>query len=621
MPSASAQTAFTTVTVFSEVCVTPPFCRPRFSFVYSPGLGTVETITVDTPQAAEHAVTVIAGATGGAPLSCAQQQLWFLDRLDPGGSTYNFDVVLRLYGELDVKALHSAFQRVVDRHDVLRTTFSEGPDGIPWQRVIPGFSLPLDAVHLTPLPPAASRTVADALVREWAAEPFDLAAGPLVRLRVIHVDEQEHVVGLFLHHAVCDGWSVDVIFRELAHYYTPEGEPAPLPEPAVRYADHARRQRDLPSDERQLNWWREYLDGAPTTLAMSGDRSARGAQVLCHLPASTVAGVAALARMLSTTTFAVQLAAYSLLLAHHIGSRELLVGTQVAGRPRLALYDTVGLFANTIPIRIDLSRPRDFRELVAHVRESTLDALTHDHVPFDRIVEAVRPERTAGRMPLVQTGFTAQTAPQSPPELTGLTVELVSVAPVTTKFDLSMSVTPRSDSDEHEVTLTYDTGVLGERDAGRLAGRYRELLSSALAAPESGMWRLLPQLPPAGGRRAAVTGRRGPALVPNLPSRAALEDLLADIWREVLKIDRITVHDNFFDVGGQSLTLAVVHARAEQALGQELPLVAFYEHPSIVALAAQLFGDRRNERRPTQRGGTRRARSRERRRAARERGN
>lgn len=516
-----------------------------------------------------------------APLSFAQQQLWFIDRLAPHDSAYNFDLVMDLGGEVDTVALRRAFQRIVARHDILRTIFPIGADGAPCQRVVEDFELPFDIVDLSSLPETASRNAADALVREWAGEPFDLRRGPLVRVRLVRVGDREHVLGVFLHHAVVDGWSAEVLFRELAHYYAPNREPGALPPPALRYADYARRQRELLAGDRltrRLEWWLGYLRGAPTTLALPADGSvergsSHGARVVAELPAATAAGVSAIARTASATPFMVLLAAYAVLLAQHTGARDVLIGTQVAGRPRRELHDLIGLFANTIPIRVDVGAPRTFAELVAHVRESVLDALAHDEVPLDRIVDAVRPDRTVGSIPLVQTVFAVQLEPPPVPALSGLSVEPRTLAAMTSKFDLGVAVHAKAGGG-HEVALTYRTGTLAERTALDLVLRYRGLLAAAVEAPDTDLRRLAPHAP-----RGADT-----------PQGAVLEDVLAAIWREVLDNTHITVHDNFFDAGGQSLTMAIVHARMERELGRELPMVAFFEHPTIAALAAHLSG-------------------------------
>jgi hypothetical protein len=548
-----------------------------------------------------------------APLSFAQQQLWFIDRLVPHDSAYNFDLVMDLGGEVDTAALRCAFQRIVARHHILRTIFHIGADGVPFQRAVEDFELPFDVVDLSSLPAAASRNAADALVREWAGEPFDLERGPLVRVRLVRVGDREHVLGVFLHHAVVDGWSTEVLFRELAHYYAPNREPGALPPPTVRYADYARRQRELLSGDRltrQLQWWQDYLRGAPTTLALGDDSvergSSRGARVVAELPAATIAGVSAIARTASATPFMVLLAAYAVLLGQHTGARDVLIGTQVAGRPRRELHDLIGLFANTIPIRVDLGAPRTFAELVAHVRESTLDALAHDEVPLDRIVDAVSPNRTVGSIPLVQTVFAGQLEPPPVPELSGLSVRPRTLAATTSKFDVGVAVQAKAGGG-HEVALTYRTGTMAERTALDLVRRYRGLLAAAVEAPDTDLRRLAAHAP-----RGADT-----------PSGTALEDVLAGIWREVLHNDHLTVHDNFFDAGGQSLTMAIVHARMERELGRELPMVAFYEHPTIAALAAHLSGRAAPSTAPNRPPDRRRSpstRSRQHRRAARGRG-
>lgn len=550
-----------------------------------------------------------------AKLSFAQQQLWFLDRLYPGSSAYNFDVTLRLRGELWKDELHRAVQCIVARHEGLRTVFFTLPDGTPRQRVNEDMEIPLDFVDLTSLPAEIRHSTAHSMLTEWARIPFDLEQGPLLRVRLVRVDPLEHLLCLSFHHAVCDGWSVELLYRELEHHYSPTGATAPLPEPAVQYADYADWQRRRLSGaylERQLAWWRGHLDGVPTSLALPerdgtvDPAAAHGDQVVSALRSATVDAVAELARATSATPFTVLLSAYALLLARHTGMRSLLIGTQVAGRPRPELHDLIGLFVNTLPIRVELDQARTFTELIAHVRESAWDTFTHDQVPLETIVEAVRPRRVVGRTPLVQAVFAAPATPLAPPALPGLTAEPLTLAPTTSKFDLGMAVAPGTDGGEHTLSLTYNTQLLDDESAQQLVGRYRELLAAVLKDPDADLATALPDRPARPGTttrpapaEAAPAREEAPAEAApeeasaeaRAPFRSDLERLLTDLWREVLHNEHITVHDNFFDVGGQSLALARIHARLERRLDRELPMVAFYEHPTIAALVAHLSGD------------------------------
>ncbi|KUO12347.1 hypothetical protein AQJ58_08945 [Streptomyces sp. DSM 15324] len=518
-------------------------------------------------------------------------------------------MVLRLSGEVDGEALNGAVQRIVERHDVLRTTFPINARGIPFQHIAENLEIPLEFIDLTSLPEHTRQAEAHSVVTAWAALPFDLEKGPLLRVRWVRVTEQEHLLCFSFHHAVFDGWSIDVLYRELARHYTPGGPQiarsaeATPPKPALQYADHARRQRRRLSDgalDHHLDWWRAHLDGAPVSLSLprreapADEMAEQGAQLVAPVPPTTMEAVSALARSASATPFLVLLACYALVLARHTGMRSLLVGTQVAGRSRPELRDLIGLFVETMPIRVDLDGAGTFAELVTRVRESAWDTFSHDQVPFEAIVEAVRPPRVAGSTPLVQTAFAAPAALPEPPVLAGLLAEPVALAPTTAKFALGMAVEPTADG-QHRISLTYDPRIVDHGWARRLVQRYGEALATLPAAPGTVLTEtfLTGAVPgeaatdgtaPAPGTHAPDAPAAGP------PPHADLETTLLALWRDVLKNDRVTVHDNFFDVGGQSLALAAIHARLERLLDRELPMVAFYEHPTITALSAHLSG-------------------------------
>ena len=437
------------------------------------------------------------------PLSFAQQRLWFLDRLSGPSSTYNVHLTLRLRGPLERAALGEALQRAVDRHESLRTTFGTDPAGEPVQVIAPELELPLPLTDLSSLPAERREGAARELARAWAEEPFDLRGGPLVRARLAGIDEQDHLLGLCLHHAVCDGWSVDVLLRGLAADYADllgpvrKGPGAPDP---IQYADYAVWQRQRlsgPALERQLDWWKGYLSAAPSVLEIPGDRprrqtaEARGDLVLAALDRPTVERVTALARRLSATPFMVLLTAYALLLARQSGAEQVLVGTPVAGRPRPELEEMVGFFVNTLPVHVDLGGAPGFAELVERVRDSALAAFGHDQVPFEKLVEVSQAQRAVGRAPLVQAVFTAQHAAPARPELVGLDVEPLDVLPTTAKFDLDLSLRP----DPHrtgtqQLALAYDSDLFDRATAEQLVDSYRLLLTSGLDGPSTDVWRL-----------------------------------------------------------------------------------------------------------------------------------
>ncbi|HEX7240319.1 MAG TPA: condensation domain-containing protein, partial [Longimicrobiaceae bacterium] len=344
------------------------------------------------------------------PVSFAQQRLWFIDRLEPGSTAYNVPLALRLRGALDPRVLELTLTEVVRRHEALRTTFDE-VDGEPVQAVHPAGPVPLPAADLSGLPPEAREAEARRIVGDEAARPFDLRRGPLFYTRLLRLGAEDHVAMMAMHHIVSDGWSMGVLFREVAALYEAfaRGEPSPLPEPEVQYADFAVWQRGWLTGEvleRQLAWWRERLAGAPAVLEVPTDhprRAApgdRGASVSRTLPHEAAERLRSLARGEGASLFMVLLAGLDVLLARWSGEEDVVVGSPVAGRGRSEVEELIGFFVNTLVLRTDLAGDPSFRELVGRVREVTLGAYEHQEVPFERLVAELSPERSLSHSPL-----------------------------------------------------------------------------------------------------------------------------------------------------------------------------------------------------------------------------
>ncbi|HEU4556902.1 MAG TPA: amino acid adenylation domain-containing protein, partial [Longimicrobium sp.] len=350
---------------------------------------------------------------GDLPVTFAQERLWFVDALDPGSPVYTMPFSYLVTGHLDTDALRRALAELVRRHEPLRTTLPS-VDGVPVQRIAPppaSFDLPVaDLRHLTE---AESRAEAVRLAAEASRHRFDLARGPLFRASLVHVGDAEHLLLLNLHHAIGDGWSLGVLKEELSALYGAfsRGLPSPLPEPAVQYADYAVWQRERLSGEaleRQLSYWRQALDGAPALLELPTDRprppveSHRGAIEGLFVSPELTADVHALARREGATLFMVLLAALDVVLGRLAGQEDVVVGTPIAGRTRAETERMVGLFLNSLALRTDLSGDPSFRELLGRVRETTLAAYAHQDLPFERVLEEVRPERSLAHAPVFQ---------------------------------------------------------------------------------------------------------------------------------------------------------------------------------------------------------------------------
>ncbi|HEX6751684.1 MAG TPA: amino acid adenylation domain-containing protein, partial [Longimicrobium sp.] len=351
----------------------------------------------------------------GAPLSFAQERLWFIDRLEPGSAVYNVPVARRLGGVLDAAVLERALGEIVRRHDALRTTFRE-VDGSPVQVIAPfgGFTLPVE--DLSGLGEAEREVEARRRATEEAVLPFDLTAGPLFRAVLLRLGAEDHVLLLSMHHIVSDGWSLGVLDRELSALLAAyrEGRESPLPELPVQYADYAVWQREQLRGEvleRQLSYWRERLAGAPELLELPTDhprpavQTYRGASERIELPGELLERLRALGRSEGATLYMVVLAAFQVLLSKYSGSEDIVVGSPIAGRTRNEVAGLIGFFVNTLVLRTDLGGDPSFREVLRRVREVMLGAYEHQELPFEKLVAELQPERSLSHSPLFQVSF------------------------------------------------------------------------------------------------------------------------------------------------------------------------------------------------------------------------
>ncbi|HEX2202177.1 MAG TPA: amino acid adenylation domain-containing protein, partial [Longimicrobium sp.] len=437
-------------------------------------------------------------------------RLWFLDRLEPGSAFYNIPAAFRLAGALDAGALERSLGEVVRRHDALRTVFRE-VDGAPVQIVRPfdGFALPVD--DLSALDDAKREAEVRRRVAEDAGRPFDLAAGPLFRAALLKLGAEEHVLLLSMHHIAGDGWSFGVLFRELAALYAAfvAGGESPLAELPVQYADYAVWQREQlrgAALERPLAYWKARLAGAPALLELPADhprpaaQTYRGASEPVELPLELFDRLDALAQREGATLNMVLLGAFQALLARYAGVDDVVVGSPVAGRTRPEVEGVIGLFANPLVLRVDLGGDPSFREVLRRVREATLGAYEHQEVPFDRLVEELRPERSLSHAPLFQVMFTLDDAQGVPALLPGVRAERVDAEATTTKFDLTLSL--GSDGGRLRGAITYGTDLFDRPAIQRMAGHLERVLDQVSARPDARLSEI--ELPSAQERDAVL---------------------------------------------------------------------------------------------------------------------
>ena len=430
---------------------------------------------------------------GAAPLSFAQQRLWFLQRLEPGSPAYNMPGATRLTGPLDVVALRHALQIIMQRHEALRTTIADGVDG-PVQTVQPCPDFPLPVTDLSSLPGNEREAEARRLAMDAAKVPFDLAKDPLLRAQVLRLADREHVFLLTLHHIASDAWSLGVLYRELAALYEAfvTGRPCPLPELPIQYADFGvwqRRRMESEALQRQLGYWKRQLEGAPPILELPGDRprpatsSYRGAETSLLLPESLRVGLGALSRKEGGTIFMTLLAGFQLLLARWSGQSDVVVGAPIAGRTHVELEGMIGCFLNTLVMRTSLSGNPGFRELLARVRETALEAYGNQELPFERLVEELQPERSLNYNPLFQVLFQLENTGRGDLKLHGLEGRDFGRFGFSAKFDLTLRV--QETARGLFCICKYSEDLFSRETAIHLLEQYQALLEGIVASPES----------------------------------------------------------------------------------------------------------------------------------------
>lgn len=425
---------------------------------------------------------------GDLPLSYAQQRLWFLRQLEPHNTSYNVVSAVNLSGTFELHALERAFEQIIARHEILRTTF-ESVDGRPYQVIHPDMPFKIGLIELNGATPAEQHDEVQRIIAELRSEPFDLTRGPMMQAYLLSSNfaGTEHVMALLMHHIIGDGWSEDVLVREIVSLYQSiiERRPPDLPELDIQYADVAVWQRDWLQGEtldKLLRYWKQQLAGAPPVLELPTDRP--------HSPDQTHTGgiinftvepkIAARLRQLcqeqNVTMFMLLLAAFQIQLSRYTGQSDIVVGTPIANRNRAELEPLIGFFVNTLVLRTELSGDPLFGELLDRVRKVTVGAYEHQDIPFEKIVEELQPDRRLSRTPLFQVMFILQNAPMHVFELPGLTLTHVDVERVTAKFDLTMSF--RDADGDLLGTFVYDADLFDESTVARMVDHCNTLLAA-----------------------------------------------------------------------------------------------------------------------------------------------
>ena len=427
------------------------------------------------------------------PLSFAQQRLWFIDHFEGGAAAYNIASAVRLSGRLDVAALSRALNEIVRRHEVLRTTFA-AVDGTPVQVIAAELTLTVRVKDLSAVPQGEQESRLQWLALDEAQTAFDLQAGPPIRAQLVKLGVDEHLALFTVHHIVSDGWSMGVLVRELAALYAAfvRGEPSPLPELVLQYADFASWQRGWLQEEvlaTQTRYWTHRLAGAPKLLALPTDRPRpavqrhAGAHHLFTVPADVTAGLRALSSATQATLFMTLAAVFNVLLARYSGQDDICVGTVIANRKRTDVEPLIGLFANVLVLRTRLEGNPSFTDLLAQMRATALQAYQHQDMPFEQLIEALKIERNTSHSPLFQVSFALQNAPMGDLVLPELKLQPVETGSTSAKFDLTLMLTERGDA--LDATLEYDVALFDSSTIERMAGHYNSLLRVVVAQPQT----------------------------------------------------------------------------------------------------------------------------------------
>jgi amino acid adenylation domain-containing protein/FkbM family methyltransferase len=443
-------------------------------------------------KGAETPPLVRVSRDGDLPVSFAQQRLWFLDQLSPHSSAYNIPRAFRFVGRLNVSVLERTLNEVQRRHETLRTTFAI-VDGRPVQVINPPTETELAIIDLSDVPEAEREAQARRLAIEEAQRVFDLARGPLWHTGVVRLGETEFMVLFTMHHIISDGWSLSVLVQEVAALYEAflHQQASPLPELDIQYADFAHWQRQLLRGEfleAQLAYWHRQLAESvtltlPTDRARPAHRTSSGAREVFHLPPELAAALHALSRTEEVTLFMTLLAAFKVLLNFYASQTDISVGTPIAGRHHVETEKLVGFFVNTLVLRTDLSGDPGFRELLRRVRETALGAYAYQDVPFEMLVEELRPERSLSHTPLFQVVFSMQNVPTEVLELPEVSWYPMESDVRTAKFDLTMNLMERG---SHLVgALEYNTDLFDRSTIITMLEHFQRVLELITETPDA----------------------------------------------------------------------------------------------------------------------------------------
>jgi thioesterase domain-containing protein len=559
---------------------------------------------IDLPTAKNGALKPLNDEVFVFPATVGQQGFWYLDQIDPGNPAYNIAVRFRLEGTMQYAALFYAINEIVRRHETLRTVVMD-IDGQPVQVVTPSLRIDVPVIDLGDVPAAERHARSELLTVEEARRRFNLSSGPLIRASLLRLNEQDHVLLVTVHHVISDGWSIGLITNELGTLYDAycQGLKSPLADLSLQYGDFAVWQkrhlesRDLQS---QLLYWRGKLSHLPV-LEIRTDRprpaiqTSNGHIESILLPTPLTESLKEISNREGVTFFMLALAALKVLLSRHSNQTDIFVGTLVAGRSRVELEPLIGLFINPLVLRTDLSGNPTFRELLARVRGTVVEALSNQDVPFERVVEVVHSKRDPSRHPVFQINFIYQRDFVKPLQVSGLTLTAIPSKSPGAIYDLNFFMVERADG--WRASCEYNTDLYEAASINRLLAQFQALLEGIVADPSTRISEI-PMLTTK-NRESWMEAVTGPIRRPvvRVPHRAAagpgsfmgprdeMEARLVKLWEQLLGFNGISVTADFFDEGGHSLLVARLLAQTERTFSRKVPLATFLQSPTIQGVA------------------------------------
>jgi acyl carrier protein len=535
------------------------------------------------------------------PASSGQRRLWFLGQLEPEShAAYHVRAVIEIHGPLDLLAFQQAFNDVVACHESMRTGIAL-VDSEPSQVIVPEIAVAVPVIDCAGMSEQRQREELESVIRHEAVRRFELDAPPLVRLTLLRMSDRQHVLVVVMHHIICDGWSMAIFMAELAAAYrnarAGHGRPA---EPPIQYADYTVWQAERltgPRERALADHWRAKLTDLPVAdlpadFPRPPVRSGRGAARHVRLSGDLLRNLDAVGERCGATRFMTLLAVFKLLLMRYTGQADVVVGTAVANRPMPELERLIGLFANTLVLRTGLGGDPTFTALLGRVRQTCLDAFEHQELPFEKVVEELRPARDVSRTPLFQFMFLMQNTPGAAVGDGELTFTPRAEGARTAKYDLTLVAEP--DREGLQLWLEYSSDLFTAATADRMLRHLVTILRAVLDEPDAPVSRWVGKVDQAAPQTPAdQTAPRTP--VDRTPPRTPAEREVAAIFAEILEVGQVGSAADFFDLGGHSLLAAQLVARLEERTGVRIRLRDIFKRSTVAAIA-EIVAERRDAR-------------------------